>query len=86
MKDFRGIDLQVGDKVAYVTRVASSMYVNETEIVEIKEVKENSWSDKMIEVLVVKNPHWKPPESRKEWDGKQRLTVTLRVPNYIIKL
>lgn len=86
MKDFRGIDLQVGDKVAYVTRVSSSMHVNETEILEIKEVKENSWSDKTIEVIVVKNPHWKPSELRNKWDGNQRTKLTLRIPQYIIKL
>jgi hypothetical protein len=76
MKDFRDIELQVGDKVAYVTRRGSSIYVHETTIVGFKKVKD-SWRDELIDAAIVDNPH-KPYATRR--------TIILRIPNNIIKL
>lgn len=91
MKDFRGVELKVGDKIAYCNRYRSNLWMVETEILEIKQTIERTWHDqKVIDVLVVRNPKWKPLEERNNKYAREGYTVpqtvTLRKPEYIVKI
>jgi hypothetical protein len=85
MKDFRGLELGVGDKIAYMRRHSSSMRLKQTTIRGFKKRK-HYWNDEEFDVAVCDNPNWKPKDESKPWRGWSPKTVTLGVEPYIILL
>ena len=98
MKDFRGVELQVGDKIVYCRRYSSSMCMKETTISEIipyeterwvwnPSTRQGNYQKVTAHKLRCPNPNRVPDDQWKhEWKQRSPLTVTLRCPEYIVKV
>ena len=96
MKDCQGIELKVGDKIAYCTRRSSWMSQNITTIVDVvdyeveKSVRtpEHKWETikTTAQRLRVINPNWNPEGQDRRWGGPIPKHVSLSHSQYIVKV
>ncbi len=87
MNDFRGIELKIGDRIAYATASSNNVQIIEAEIVEIIEPtrKQRYLADSAGAALKVKtNQAYRPSGTWRE-DDRFKI-VTLTVPRRVAKL
>lgn len=80
MKDFRGTELKVGDRIAYVTRSSSYMEVKETFIVDFNETE--SWNGETIETIIARNPAYISKEEQEIKFYENRAEALKEDPNH----
>lgn len=67
MKDWRGVEIQIGDTVVYPTTQSSSLTMNEAIVDEVTEGPDKDWKGRLLPVVWVIRQHehyWNPNNTK----------------------